>query len=214
MSIANLIASSVANALALVKRYLAQPMVGGITIQATRFECVMEADVSRKVVIDLTQNNKRNVMDNVAPGPRTWEIEGYIGGLPFELTSLYMPSLAMATDLLDGLFQAREQTTLVAPNFKSFPVLISRFEYSAVPDVQNRVPVRISLVELTSLTATLAVIEATPSLQSLASPDAGSPLAAPLVAGVTESGVPTASQLVSGLGVLPESVQAFAGSLP
>jgi hypothetical protein len=214
MSIATLIASGAANALSIIKQFVAQPNLAGMPIAATRFDCVMEADVSRHVVIDLTQNNKKNVMDNVAPGPRTWEIEGYIGGLLLELTSLYMPSLALATRLIDDLFQARTPTVLITPYFNSHNVLISRFEYSSVPDVQNRVPVRISLVEVTSLTANLAIIEATPSLQSLASPAAGSPLSAPLAAGVTESGVPQAQQLVTGLGTLPESVQAFAGVMP
>ena len=70
----------------MVKQFTSNPRINGIPIQSTRFDCVMEAEVSRHVLISL-QQNLQNVFDNVAPGPRTWEIEGYVGGLPVELSS-------------------------------------------------------------------------------------------------------------------------------
>jgi hypothetical protein len=153
MSIATLLASNASLAISLIKQFVASPMVGGIAIQATRFDCTTEAEVSRHVLIRSSDSELQNITDSVAPGPRTWEIEGYIGGLPMELTSLYMPSLTLMTDLLQGILDSRKPTVLLDPYYRTINnVLISRFNYSKAPEEQNKVPVKISLVEITVLT--------------------------------------------------------------
>jgi hypothetical protein len=200
MSIATIIANSVSSALAVIKQFTAQPKINGMPIKTTRFDCIMEAEVSRHVLINL-QQNLENVMDNVAPGPRTWEIEGYIGGLPIELTSLYMPSLKFFVDLLDTAFFSRQTVNLIDPDFRSFSVLISRFNYSGDPQVLNRVPVKISLVEVNVLKADVGQLASVPGLQANASPVPGQPFAAPAALGSTPNlasvGAPTG--LVSGV---------------
>ena len=153
MSIATLLASNASLAISLIKQFVASPMVGGVAIQATRFDCITEAEVSRHVLIRSSDSELQNITDSVAPGPRTWEIEGYIGGLPIELTSLYMPSLNLFTDLLQGILDSRIPTVLLDPFYRTINnVLISRFQYSKEPDSQNRVPVKLSLIEITVLT--------------------------------------------------------------
>jgi hypothetical protein len=138
MSIATLLASNASLAISLIKQFVASPMVGGVAIQATRFDCITEAEVSRHVLIRSSDSELQNVTDSVAPGPRTWEIEGYIGGLPMELTSLYMPSLNLFTDLLQGILDSRKPTVLLDPFYRTINnVLISRFQYSKEPDSQS-----------------------------------------------------------------------------
>jgi hypothetical protein len=157
-------------------------MVGPVSIESTRFERTMDAEVSKKVLIDLTAG-KKNVLDNVAPGPRTWEIEGYVGGLPGELSSLYMPSIPVAAAALDFMSQARQIVVLRDKLFKTYDVLIARLWIADQPDTQNRMPVRITLVEITSLTTSVATLPT----QAAASPAAGSALGAPQDAGLTET---------------------------
>jgi hypothetical protein len=184
MSIATLIASNLSSFVSVVKQFTSNPKINGLPIQAVRFDCVMEAEVSRHVLINL-QQNLENVFDNVAPGPRTWEIEGYVGGLPIELSSLYMPSLKFFVDLLDGVFNSRTPCNLIDPSFRSYSVLISRFKHSTTPGVQNKVAVSMSLVEVTVLKASVGPLATVPDLQSAASATPGLPNAAPAVLGAT-----------------------------
>lgn len=190
MSIAQLIVNNSAVALSLIKGWAGQPNLNGVPIKSTRCDCIMDAEVSRHVLINLSQQ-LQNVMDNVAPGPRTWEIEGTIGGFPFELTSLYMPSLQLMITTLQGLFQSRQQMTFLDPYFNSAQVLISHFEYNFRAEVQNRVPVKISLVEITILTSQVGVgtIQGlTPSATAGAAlPSAGSGLTTPAAMGASGS---------------------------
>jgi hypothetical protein len=205
MSIATLIASDAAIALTLIKQWIGQPNVGGIPVKSTRFDCVMDAEVSRHVLINLA-GGLQNVMDNVAPGPRTWEIEGTLGGLPGEFTSLYMPSIKAEVDLMDKTFQSRTQTTLIDPDYRSFDVFISHFEYNYDPSIQNRIKVKLSLVEVFILQASTAPLGTVPALQQNASPSSGSSNAAPTNMGSTSSTVPTSypttAQGIPGLGLL------------
>ena len=186
-SLSNLIVTNAAVALTMIKQWIQQPNVGGIPVKSTRFDCIMDAEVSRKVLINL-QGGLLNVMDNVAPGPRTWEIEGTLGGLPVEFSSLYMPSIKAEVDYMNGLFQSRQQTKLMDPDFRVANVFISHFEYSYDPSVQNRMKIKLSLVEVFILQASTAPLGTVPTLQQAASPAAGTLAAAPLNAGASTSG--------------------------
>jgi len=177
MSLATLIASNAAAALGVIKQYTTNPKVGGVLVQATRFDCIMDAEVSRHVLINL-QQGLQNVMDNVAPGPRTWEIEGYVGGLPGELTSLYMPSLSLMVKFLDMQFNMRQMTFLIDPQFRTYNVFIASFRYSYEPSTQNRVPVKLSLVEVTILKADIGSQATVPTDQANASAQPGQPFGA------------------------------------
>jgi hypothetical protein len=141
-------------ALQLISQFLTQPSVAGVTIQSTRFESTMEAEVSKHVLIDLTQG-KHIVNDNVAPGPRSWSIEGYIGGSTAEVSSRFMPSLLVSRAILENAFLARQLVTLRDPSARNFQVVIQSFWYSTQPEVANRVPVKLALQEVLSLSVQL-----------------------------------------------------------
>jgi Dit-like phage tail protein len=198
MSLQTLIATINPIAITLVKKFLSQPIVGLVPIEATRFDCIMEAEVSRHVLINL-QQGLQNVMDNVAPGPRTWEIEGYIGGFPVELSSQYMPSLFLMTTALDGIFNSRQTTTLVDPSSRLYQVMISRFQYSHDPAVANRVPIRLSLVEITILKAEIGTQASTPVDQVNSSSTPGKTGGAPASYGSTPSNAAAVPDAIPGV---------------
>jgi len=186
MSLASALAQGSHFALALIKRYVTQPMVGPVSIETTRFERTMDADVSKKVLIDLTQG-KRSVLDNVAPGPRTWELEGNIGGVPGELTSAFMPSITAADAILDNLSQSRQVVTLRDQLYREYSVLIARYRSADLPEMQNRKHVEMTLVEITVLTAGVTTGGGDAQVESLATPTPGGASGVPANAGVTET---------------------------
>lgn len=193
MGLANLIASHSAVALTLIKQYIGVPWLAGVPISATRFRRSTRADVARHVLIDLTAG-KQYVNDNVAPGPRTWEIAGYIGGLPLELTSLFMPSLNMFRDMIDKAYYSRQLVDFMDPDFKRWKVVIERFEYEKEPDTQNRLTIAVTLSEINVLTALIAPGDPS-GLPS--APASGTEAGLPVAAGTVEAVVPdNTSQLI------------------
>jgi len=155
MGLANLITSSSAAALALIKQYVGIPYIAGVPVQATRFRRLAQADVAQHMLIDLS-NGKQFVNDNIAPGPFKWHIDGYLGTLPIELTSLFMPSIKMFRNKLDKAFLSRELIDFLDPDFKRWKVVIEAFDYEKEPDTQNRLTVRFVLSQVNILTASVA----------------------------------------------------------
>lgn len=173
---------AIGTALNLLKQFLTQPMVAGISIQSEVFECEMEAEVSRHVLVDLT-GGKKFINDNVAPGPRTWRIEGYVGGFPGELSSLFMPSIPISRAVLEAAYLSRAPVPFKDPSSVAYTnVLVSYFWYAWRPEVQNRMPVKLRLQELYVLTAPIST-----AIESAANPSAGTASGVPVAAGVTET---------------------------
>lgn len=170
MSIYTLIASGSAAALHLIRKFVAMPSLAGVRIEPTVFEPEIQSAVSKKVLVDLTLG-KKTVNDNVAPGPHEWEIEGYIGGLPFEMSSVFMPSLRAFRDAIDAAVLSRQILTLIDLDYKSWPVLVERFRWRKTPDVANRIYVMLSLSEVNSLSVSISVGEI--AVVKNATPDPG-----------------------------------------
>lgn len=181
MSLLNLIASGAGAALALVKQYVGNPVIvfgaTSVPIQTFRYLPRISAEVSRKVIIDMT--GKRKITDNVAPGPHEWHIEGYIGGFPVEFSSLFMPSIGIFRDGLDAAFLSRQPLDFFDADQKAWtlagghPVLITDLEFEKVPDTENRLIVRIDLRELYFLSAQITSINPTDAVTAFATPPAG-----------------------------------------
>jgi hypothetical protein len=195
MSLINLVAGGAAAALALVKQYVGNPTLiyngASVPIQTFRYVPRIEADVSRKVLIDMT--GKKFVTDNVAPGPHEWHIEGYIGGLPLELSSLFMPSIGVFRDVLDEAFLSRQPLDFYDADQKAWtlaggnPVLITVLEFEKLPDTENRLLVRIDLRELFFLSAQVTSISPLDKIASAATPTAGGAAGVPADSGATEA---------------------------
>jgi hypothetical protein len=195
MSIVNLIASNSAAAIALVKQYVGNPTIGFngvfVPIQCYRYVPRISAAVSKKILIDTT--GKRQATDNVAPGTHEWHMEGYIGGLPFELSSLFMPSIANFRDTLDNAFLSRlpldfyDADQKAWTNANGHPVLIEDLEFEKLHDTENRLTVRISLREINFLTVTINTTTPQDPVTAAATPASGTSTGAPSQNGAQEA---------------------------
>lgn len=208
MSLINLIASGSAAALQIVKQYVGKPVIifqgNQVPIEAYRYVPRIEADVSRKVLIDMT--GKRLVTDNIAPGPHEWHIEGYIGGTPFEVSSLFMPSIGFIRDILDRAFLSRQPLDFFDADQKAWtlvggnPVLITSLEFEKAPDTENRLILRIDLRELYFLSAQITSISPTDTIVATATPAAGTSSGLPASTGASEATADSVSAPVSAAG--------------
>jgi hypothetical protein len=189
MSLISILASDVSKVFAFVNQFAANPILAGVPIQCFKYVPSQEAAVSKHVLVDMTAG-KKQVNDNIAPGPHQWQIEGYIGGeFPFEAVGRYdlMPSINTMRNILDTAFQSRMTVSFVDRDHKVWPlVAIESFEQEIAPDVDNRLLVRLTIQELTVLSVTAVVNE----LLQAALPDAGS------IEGLTAPGPSAAAELL------------------
>lgn len=215
MSLLTLIASNAAAAINLVRAYVGNPTIvfNGVSvpIQTYRYVPRIEAQVSTKVLVDMT--GKKLVTDNVAPGPHEWHIEGYIGGMPIEFSSIWMPSIASFRDALDAAFLSRQPLDFYDADRKAWtllggnPVMITSLEFEKSPDTENRLIVRIDLRELRFLSAQISTVSPQDVVAQTATPANGGPAGLPASGGAQETSAaasassPTElwSQMASGL---------------
>ena len=103
MQLSQAIVNSNARALGLVKTLIenpclistTSPYIFAINLEADNYRQYADADVAESVVISTDTDAKKYIADNVAPHSWTWELSGYIPGLPeIEKTNLYTPIVA------------------------------------------------------------------------------------------------------------------------
>ena len=192
MSFLNLIAEGSAAAVAVLQTYIGSPKIvyGDLTvpIQAFRYVTRESAVVSKKVLVDMT--GKKNVTDNVAPGPHEWHIEGYIGGTPLELSLLYMPSIATLRDILDAAYWSRQALDFYDADQRGWtlvsghPICIELFEWEKVPGEQNRLRVVLDLRELIFADVQTSLVSPLDPVAATATPTGAS--GSPVEGGATE----------------------------
>jgi len=200
MSLVNLIASQAASALTLMKQYVLNPSLvcpNGITVplKTHHYRFSGDAVVSKRVVIDLTQG-KKTTTDNIAPGPREWDIEAHVGGMPGELSSRFMPSIGAFRDALEGAWSGRQQVTFFDKYQKSWQVVVEHFEYEPDPTEENALLVRIHLVELNVQTVSVSGVAYDPQMASAIAAD-GTTSGAPKALGTSENAVQTTDSTTS-----------------
>ena len=149
----------------------------GVPLEAEEYEESYSAEISQNLLINATQG-RFWVTDNVAPMPRTWEIGGYIGGDPlmalFEKSGLFMPSLTIYADRMRKMGQGRLIVWFKTLNNEVVLVGIKELKLAPRSDVVNKIPFRMSLMEINVLYGG----EADP--QSKASPNPGSSGSSPV----------------------------------
>jgi hypothetical protein len=187
-----LIASNSSFVISFIRQYVLNPVIvcpNGVSvpIKLTHYRCFGDSVVSKRVVIDLTQG-KKTTTDNIAPGPHQWEVEGYVGGLPYELSSRFMPSIGIMRDSLDGGWSQRQQVTFFDKYQKSWQVVVEHFEYEPAPDEENALLVRLHLVELNVQTISVSGIANDPVSAAASAPD-GTQYGAPKSLGTSENSV-------------------------
>jgi hypothetical protein len=203
-NIISLLASNSAYAITLIKQYVLKPVLvcpvppnGSVTdpvpittpvpLSCHHYRCYGESAVSRRVVINLNQG-KQNATDNVAPGPHEWEIEAHVGGLPFEITSRFMPSIGMMLAALDNAYMSRQQVGFFDKFQKLWQIVVQRFEYEPTPDEENAILVRLHLVELNVQVVGANGVVVNP-VTAAASPADGTAYGTPEDLGTTENAI-------------------------
>lgn len=84
---------------ALINTDLAQGAKYAIPLYVETNQMSAQAEVSESLLI--TQDTKKYIADNVAPGSKTWSLSGYIDGIKeLEPTNYYKPLVRLFTDIL------------------------------------------------------------------------------------------------------------------
>lgn len=128
----------------------------------------LSAIVSKQVLVNITDNKYANkkeyVFDNVAPGPRRWSIQGYVGemndlsliGIVAKITPVLATfknatlSLRLNKRLrvLEEWFYSREILRFKDRTGKLYDVLIEDLEFTPTAEVQNKIALTIVLQEI------------------------------------------------------------------
>lgn len=130
-----------------------------------------EAQVSEQVVV--SKEGKKFLSDNVAPGPWSWTMSGYISGIEaLEVTNFYVPGLRLNIEVLKKAFKDglrgffKDQDCWPYEN-----VVIQSLTLSSEKDCKNKKPFQMVLKQLEVLNTAEGVIS---SLAALSAPGAGS----------------------------------------
>lgn len=129
-----------------------------------------EAVVSEQLVV--TPEGKKYITDNVAPGPWSWTLSGYLAGVEFtEPSNYFKPSVKFQTDVLRKAY--KDGLVCFFKDIDCMPydnVLIQSLTIETRSDSQNRKPFQMVLKQVDVLQS----IEGTISrIQALSAPATG-----------------------------------------
>jgi hypothetical protein len=190
-------------ALALAKTCITTPMLINIDItQGVVYAVPLDvetnqkqghAEVSESLVI--ATDSKQYISDNVAPGSRTWNLSGYIVGVPqLEPTNYFQPFVQLHTDILWNWFMRGALLIYKDGNSQVYEnVVIQDLKTAQQKDSANATPVTITLKEINVMNASPAdvpdneILNINKFLKSL--PARGTALGASLTLGVTATEV-------------------------
>lgn len=107
-----------------------------------------QAEVSESLLI--TQDAKKYVADNVAPGSKTWNLSGYIvGDKNLELTNYYRPIMRLYTDMLWSWFTNGAVLKYMDGGARLYnQVVIKSLQTSQVKDQADAVSFQMTLKEI------------------------------------------------------------------
>lgn len=151
-------------ALKQILAWLSMPKVAGVAIQTTSYRESCNSDVSSMPIIapatvGESQQGKVYLTDNAAPKPRQWDIQGYIGaiyGEPSSLAMVLQPSLLNQQEKLKKAWLNRTPVDFLPLNSgtsfgsmnSKLQVAIKSLVFDTRPEVTNKIPVTLSLVEV------------------------------------------------------------------
>lgn len=145
-----------------------------------------DAEVSENLIISTGENTKKFITDNVAPGPWTWSLSGYIPGVPaLEKTNIFTPFVTFQREMLKKCFKNGQRMVYKDTDCNFYKnVIIQSLDISSNPDCQNKTPVQLTLKQIETINAA----EAEQSEQEKTStPAAGSEHGAAASAGTTSA---------------------------
>lgn len=129
-----------------------------------------DAEVSESLVI--TSEGKKFVADNIAPGPWSWQLSGYIPGAEIgELTNYYTPGLRHNVELIKKIYREGQIFTFRDPDCWTYEnVIIQSLDLDTQKDCKNKKPFTMTLKQIEVLNASNALITA---LQVASEPSPG-----------------------------------------
>lgn len=152
-------------ALAIVKQYFQRPVLAGVTIEAESYDDTLTAEASTSLVMALNQG-KAFVSDNIAPKPRTWQITGYLAPLVQEYSCLspaIQPTLRQQENKLKAAFYSRTLVPFITKNHEeSLMVEILSCSFKPRAEIMNRIPISLTLQEISMLQVELIDVSAIP----------------------------------------------------
>jgi hypothetical protein len=147
------------------------------------------AEVSESLIIAM--DTKKFISDNVAPGSKSWQLSGYIKGIPrLEPTNYFQPYVMLHTQILWGWFNKGAVLWFKDGDSKIYPrVVIKDLQTAQQKDSANATPFTMTLKEINVMdtTALNFADNATGDVNKLKKsiPAIGSALGAPADLGVT-----------------------------
>jgi hypothetical protein len=166
MSLSSQIVTGSVSALNLIKNYLDNPSISPqtpgstlplpIALKTVAFQCekyreLMPSDISQQLIIDSSAGKKLYVTDNIAPRPRTWEVSGYIAAAPWELIASPVLQLTQAKKAarLREMRNSREMLVWRTKNGSELVFVgIKELDIDSRPEVQNRIPITMTVQEI------------------------------------------------------------------
>ena len=112
------------------------------------------AEVSESLVIAM--DTKKFVSDNVAPGSRSWTLNGYIRGIPrLEPSNYFQPYVMLHTQILWGWFNKGAVLWFKDGDSKIYPrVVIKDLQTAQQKDSANATPFTMTLKEINVMDTT------------------------------------------------------------
>ena len=192
------------SALRLLRNLLTLPYLGFIPIHTDSFVTKRAAEISTQLIVSQGIGGKEFITDNIAPGPRTWDLKGYISGIPFiELSNWFMPSLMAQKLVIDTWYTSRKPVPFRTTDGEILTVLIRECSFIEEPENMNTVRIEVSLQEINYLTMISNVVSGTAKGSMLSNPAVGKAIGLGLVMG----GAVVTAIVIGSQGRAPQAIE-------
>lgn len=126
----------------------------GIPLDVETNQQRASAEVSESLVIAM--DAKKFISDNVAPGSTTWQLSGYIKGIPrLEPSNYFQPYVMLHTQILWGWFKKGAVLWFKDGDSKIYPrVVIKDLQTAQQKDSANATPFTMTLKEINVMDTT------------------------------------------------------------
>lgn len=133
---------------ALINTDLSQGAKFAIQLEVETNQMSAQAEVSESLLI--SQDTKKYISDNVAPGSRTWNLSGYLAGnKALEPTNYYKPIMRLNTDMLWNWFSNGAVLIYFDGNARIYnQVVIKSLQTSQQKDAADAVAFQMTLKEI------------------------------------------------------------------
>ena len=126
----------------------------GIPLDVETNQQRASAEVSESLVIAM--DTKKFISDNVAPGSKSWQLSGYIRGIPrLEPSNYFQPYVMLHTQILWGWFNKGAVLWFKDGDSKIYPrVVIKDLQTAQQKDSANATPFTMTLKEINVMDTT------------------------------------------------------------